>query len=168
MISTISAISVAIAFVSIVLGVVFFKKKTLFVVFISIGILLIAFPFVRHFVLTRDAYDWTIVVRRVPPSGRDPRVLFISDIEWITDYEKLKRQRGDVRSYVMAEDTTEKVWNAKGYIPLYIVVDILYGSSTMKIGRNFDGLEAGSYTFTFTFDEEKYRGTWDIEKNVSD
>ena len=165
--STIGLVSIVMAGVCVAVGIFVFKRKKLFVLLLSLGMLLFAFPFVRNYALTRDGYEWTIVVQREIGNSTDPEVIFVSDIEWITDYEKLKRRRGDVGSLLLDKDTTGKVWHVKGYIPLSIRAEVLYGNSTRKISRSFRDLEAGSYTFTLTFNEDD-RGTWAIEKNDVD
>ena len=156
-------ILVSIGFCSLSIGIFLYKKRVLFISFLSLGLVLLVSPFVLHAYLTRDAYPWKIVVEREMDSSREPRVFFIEKIEWVTDYEQLKRRRGHVGSLVMDEDRTRKEWNIKGYIPLSIQAFILYGSEEHSIYRDLEGSEAGSYTFTLTFDVND-RGTWNIEK----
>ena len=160
----INFVSVALGFGSIGIGVFVRRKKVLFVSFLCLGLLLIAYPFVADHVATRDAFEWKIVVHREINYSHEPKVIFVSDIEWITDYERIKRKRGDVRSLLLSKDTTDKEWDVKGYIPVSIAADIMYGSEEYKVTRNLRGMEPGSYTFTLTFDEDD-RGRWAVEKN---
>ena len=162
--STIGIVSMVLAGICVAVGIYVFKRKPLFITFLALGALFFALPFVRYAVLTRDAYEWTIVVQRELGDATDPEVIFISDIEWITDYEELKRIRGRVGSLLLDADTTGKTWKVKGYIPLSIRAEIMYGSDEFGISRTFSELEAGSYTFTLSFAEND-RGRWDIEKN---
>ena len=159
--TAINFILVMLGFCSVSIGVFVFKKKKLFIVFMSVGLVLFAYPFVMHKIYTRDAYNWNIVVHRETDDPQDARVIFVRDIEWITDYEKLKRQRGDVRSFFLDEDTTEKEFVVKGFVPLSIEADIVYGPDQKTIYRDLEGLKAGSYTFTLTFDEND-RGSWSV------
>ena len=156
---------VVLAFVSVCMGIIFSKRKKLLISFVLIGLFLIAAPFARFRILTSDAYDWTIVVERKIDASKGPKVIYIDQIEWITDYEKLKRQRGHTRSYLLNDKSTGKVWNVKGYIPLSIKAKIGYGQSQHTVSKVFRGLEAGSYTFTLTFDENGI-GSWALEPKV--
>jgi hypothetical protein len=161
--STVGLVSMVAAGVCAAIGIFLFRRKKLFALLLGLAALFLALPFVRYAVLTRDAYDWTIVVRREMPGDSDARVIYIREIQWITDYEILKRVRGDVGSLLLNKDRTGKTWTAKGYIPLSIRADVLYGSDNAAISRSFSGLEAGSYTFTLTFDEND-SGSWDIRQ----
>ena len=155
-------ISIVLGFVSVLIGVFSRKKKWLFYPLIALGIILCAYPFINYSLLTGDAYDWKIVVSRELDAAGDPKVIFIQDIEWITDYRILKKRRGYVRSLLLDEDTTRKVWKVHGYIPVAIDADIIYGTGKYTITRNFSGLPPGSYTFTLKFDENDV-GMWSIE-----
>ena len=152
-------------FISICVGVVLYKKRALLVTFLCIGLLLAAYPFVDHYIATRGAYDWTIVVDRTINRSGDTKVIFIRSIQWITDYESINGWRGETRSALLNEDKTNKEWHVKGYKPISIVANILYGASKYRISRNFRSLDAGSYTFALTFDENDV-GTWSIEENI--
>jgi len=157
-----SFILVAIGFVSVSVGIILYRKRTLLILFVALGLALFAVPFALHAYYTRDAYEWTIVVERDVAEMDDPRVVFIQQIEWITDYEELKRQRGRVRSLILDEETTRKVWHVKGYEPVAIRAEVLAGSDEIGITRNFSGIGPGGYTFTLSFDENDV-GTWSIE-----
>ena len=155
---------VLLGFCSLSIGIFVYKKKALFVLFLSLGLLLVAYPFIDNHISTLNAYEWNIVVYRKINYSHNPKIIFVRDIQWITDYEKIKRRRGEVRSLLLDKDTTGKEWNVKGYIPISIQADIVYGSDKYKITRNFDGVEAGSYTFTLIFDEND-SGRWSIKRN---
>ena len=165
--SAINFIIVALGFCSVVVGVIFLKRKKLLFLFVSIGLLMFAFPFVRNAVLTKDAYKWTIVVQRTLTDSGDPKVIFIDDIQWVTDYEKLKLRRGKVGSVLLNGKKTGKVWNVKGYVPLSIAANIVYGRDQIQIWKGLEGMEAGSYTFTLTFDEND-RGKWTVSLNEAE
>lgn len=160
--SSINFVSIALALCSFSIGIFLHKKKKLFFLLLSLGLLFVAFPFVNHQILTRGAYEWKIVVLRHTENTDDPRIIFIRDIEWITDYEKLKKKRGRVGSLLLDKDTTGKEWDVKGFIPLYIKANILIGSDNISITRTFKDMPAGSYTFTLTFNE-KNRGSWSMK-----
>ena len=156
-------ILVVLGFCSLSAGIFLYKKRTLFISFLALGLVFLVSPFALNLYLTRSAHPWTIVVQREIDSSREPRVFFLQKIEWITDYEQLGGRRGHVGSLLLDEDLTRKEWRVKGYIPISIEAFILYGSDEYSIFRSLDGLEAGSYTFTLSFDVND-SGTWSIEK----
>jgi len=156
-------VSIALALVAFAAAAFLFKRKAFFVLFLVLGALLVAFPFVNTAVATSGAYEWKIVVQREIAEGSDPTVIFIQDIEWITEYPRIERHRDDVRSLILDEDTVGKEWDAKGYIPLSIRAEILYGSNNIGVTRTFRELAPGSYTFTLTFNEND-QGSWTVEK----
>lgn len=156
-------IVVAIGFCTIGIGVYVHKRRALFISLLSIGVLLCAYPFVGHQIATRDAYPWKIVVHREINYSDEPEVIFVSGIEWITDYERLKKQRGHVRSLLLNHDRTGKEWDVKGYIPISIAADVMYGNREFRVTRNLRGMKAGSYTFTLIFDENDV-GSWVVEE----
>jgi hypothetical protein len=158
---------VAIGFVSLSVGVIVYKKRKLFVLFVALGLVLFTVPFVRHWYYTRDAYEWTIAVERDVAEAGDPETIFIERIEWITDYEVLKRQRGDVRSLILNEETTSKEWNVRGFTPVAIRAEVLAGSNEFAVTRNFTDLDPGRYTFTLEFDEQDVP-RWQIEPSGPD
>ena len=160
--STIHLISIVLGFTSILMGVFSRKKKWLFYSLVALGIILCAYPFVNYSLLTGDSYEWKIVVNRELDTSGEPKIIFVQDIEWITDYRVLKRRRGYVYSLLLDEDTTHKVWKVRGYIPVAIDADIIYGAGEYTITRNFNELPPGSYTFTLTFDENDV-GMWSFE-----
>ncbi len=157
-------ILVILGFCSFSIGIFVYKRKKLLVLFLSLGLLMSAYPFIDNYISTLKAYEWTIMVYRKIDYFHDPKVIFVRSIQWITDYDRIKRRRGEVRSLLLNNDTTEKEWRVKGYIPVSIEADIIYGSDNYKIVKNFGEMEAGSYTFTLFFDEDD-RGSWAIEQN---
>ena len=68
---------------------------------------------------------------------------------------------------LLNDKTTAKVWDVKGYIPLSIEAKIVYGRDQYTIYKMFNGLKAGSYTFTLTFNEQDY-GNWAIEQSAAE
>ena len=122
-----------------------------------------AYPFIDNHISTLKAYEWKIVVYRNINYSHDPKIIFVRNIQWITDYETITRRRGAVSSLLLNNNKTGKEWNVKGYIPISIEADIAYGSDKYKLTKIFYGMEAGSYTFTLTFDEND-RGSWTIKK----
>jgi len=164
--SATNIILVALGFASVSAAVVFSRRRPLLVAFVSLGAVFFAAPFALHWYLTRDAYEWTIVVEREVDESADQRVIFVERIEWITDYEALKRQRGHVRSLLLDDDTTRKVWQVKGYVPVSIRAELLVGSSEVVFTRNFRDRGPGSYTFVLTIDENDF-GAWSIEPGSS-
>ena len=155
-------ISIVLGFASILIGFFTREKKWFLYSFVALGIILCAYPFINYTLLTGDSYEWKIVVNRELDASGEPEVIYIQDIEWITDYRVLKKWRGYVRSLLLNENTTRKVWTVRGYIPVAIDADILYGTGEYMITRNFGGLPPGSYTFTLTFDKNDM-GMWSIE-----
>lgn len=149
-----NAILVAAGFISIAIGVFFHRKRNFLIACIAVAVVLLVAPFVRYWSLTRDAYDWTIVVERDLGTVENPRGIFVDRIEWITDYERLKRQRGHVGSLPLNSETIRKVWHVKGYIPVEIRVVMLIGSDTVGITRMLSDLPPGEYTFTLTIDPQ--------------
>ena len=164
MVTAINFILVILGFCSFSIGIFVYKKKALFVLFLSLGLLMFAYPFIDDHISTLDAYEWKIVVYRKINYSHDPKIIFVRNIQWITDYETIKRRRGEVSSFLLKKNITGKEWDVKGYIPISIDADIVYGSDKYKLIKNFYGMEAGSYTFTLTFDEDD-RGSWVIKKN---
>jgi hypothetical protein len=158
---SINFVFVALGFCSVSVGIFLSKRKKLFFPLLALGLVLFMMPFARIAILTSNAYDWTIIVNREFSDTQEPKVIFVRDIEWVTDYEKLKRRRGDLRPFFLNEETTGKERHAKGYIPLAIEAHIVYGSLQYNIYRDLRGLEAGSYTFILTFNEKDV-GTWDV------
>lgn len=156
---TTNIILVALAFLSVSTGVLLHKKRRFLLAFIAIGVLLFIAPFVLHRYHTRNAYEWTIVAERTVEGTDDPQVIFIHRIEWITNYEVLTRQRGHVRSVSLDGDTVRKVWHVRGYEPVAIRAEIVYGHDEIALTRNFSGLEPGAYTFTLAFDVND-EGSW--------
>jgi hypothetical protein len=165
MVSATNFLIVVLGTCSITIGAFVFRKRKLFVLLVSLGILMLAYPFVRHHVLTRDAYEWTIIVHRELGDSQEHKPIFIDSIEWITDYEKLKKQRRSVGSFMLNKDKTGKEWKAKGYIPVAISADVLYGRIDFKITRNLAEMDPGRYTFTLTFDENDV-GIWAVSQNA--
>lgn len=155
-------ILVAVGFLSVSIGVFLYRRRTLFVLFIVIGLLLFTIPFVRNWYLTRDAYEWKIVVERSITESGEPSAIVVQEIEWITSYENLARQRGRVRSLVLDQDTTRGEWRVRGFEPIAIRAEILYGSDEIALTRNFKALDPGEYTFTLSFDENGI-GRWHID-----
>lgn len=160
---TTNIILVAIGFCSVAAAIFLSKRRLLFVALLSLGVLLGLSPLALDRYLTRDSYDWHIVVERELPETGEPRVIFIQHVEWISNYELRERKRRRTGSVLLNAERTTKTWKVGGYEPVAIEARVLYGSDEFSIIRNFDGLEAGRYTFTLTFDEND-RGRWSVEK----
>jgi hypothetical protein len=159
---TTSVILVAAGFVVISAAIFLKKYRIVFISLLSAAFILFAAPFYLHWYYTRDAYEWKIVVERDLGDIEDPEVIYIDRIEWITDYEVLKRQRHHVGSLILDDETTYKEWRAKGYIPVGIRASILFGSNEVGVSRSFNNLGAGSYLLTLKFNENDV-GIWSIE-----
>ena len=167
MLTATNFILVGIGFISICAGVIFQKKRVLLILFLFVGLLSISYPFVHNYIATRDAYEWKIIVYREIDNSRDPKVIFIRDIEWVTDYERIKGRRGSVRSFFFRRETIRKEFDVKGYIPVSIAANVLYGANDFHITRIMGPVEPGSYTFTLFFDEND-RGSWTVTKTRSE
>ena len=157
----INIILFGLGFLSVCAAVILRERRTLLNILIAVALLFLVAPFVRQAYLTRDAYEWTVVAERTLGDAEEQRVIYVQRIEWITDYEVLKRQRGHVRSLVLDDETTRGEWTVKGYVPVQIRAEILYRSYEYVITRNYPDLEPGSYVFTLSFDEEDV-GRWDV------